>query len=197
MELKVLPITSPSDISIIARIHLAAFLTNELYRTVWYKGATASVIASQESRHLHFLISDLTVRYAKVVERSLPSSMPSSNLTSTDERTIIAFAKWHVYTSAAAVNTRQDASARSWPPDCNLPCVQKFWSKLQNTRNKWGPKLGPHLMLDILATEPAHMRKGAGMMLVKFGTDIADEMGLPCFLEGSPEGLSLYRGGWL
>ena len=30
-------------------------------------------------------------------------------------------------------------------------------------------------------------------MLMKFGTDIADELGLPCFLEGSPEGLGLYR----
>jgi hypothetical protein len=37
MELKVLPLTSPSDIPVIARIHLAAFLTNKSYRTVWYK----------------------------------------------------------------------------------------------------------------------------------------------------------------
>lgn len=48
-------------------------------------------------------------------------------------------------------------------------------------------------MLDILATYPAHMRRGAGKMLIKFGTDVADDMELPCFLEGSPEGLSLYR----
>ena len=30
-------------------------------------------------------------------------------------------------------------------------------------------------------------------MLVKWGTDQADERGLPCFLESSPEGLGLYR----
>jgi hypothetical protein len=47
-------------------------------------------------------------------------------------------------------------------------------------------------MVDILATDPAHMRRGAGKMLMKFGTDMADEVGLPCFLEGSPEGLGLY-----
>lgn len=28
---------------------------------------------------------------------------------------------------------------------------------------------------------------------MKFGTDMADKMGLPCFLEGSLEGLGLYR----
>jgi GNAT superfamily N-acetyltransferase len=190
MELTVLPLTSPSDIPTITRIHLAAFLTKEFYRTVWYKGGTPAVIESQESRHLNFLTSDPTVRYAKVVEYGVPNSgEPDSD----NEGTIIAFAKWHVYTTVAAVGTRQDAGDRSWPPDCNVPCVKDFWSKLQAVRHEWGPKLGPHLMLDILATDPAHMRRGAGKMLMKFGTDIADEVGLPCFLEGSPEGLGLYR----
>jgi GNAT superfamily N-acetyltransferase len=190
MELTVLPLTSTSDIPTIARIHLAAFLTNKLYRTVWYKGITPAVVESQESRHLNFLTSDPTVRYAKVVEHAVsnPGKPDSAN-----EGTIIAFAKWHVYKTAAAVVTRQDAGDRSWPPDCNIPCVKDFWSKVQAVRHEWGPKLGPHLMLDILATDPAHIRKGAGKMLMKFGTDIADEMGLPCFLEGSPEGLGLYH----
>lgn len=192
MELKLLPLTSPSDIPAIARIHLAAFLTNKFYRTVWYKGATPAVIESQESRHRHFLTSDPTVRYAKAVE--YPASNPDSGSSaSTSDGAIVAFAKWHIYTTAAAVGTRQDAADRSWPPDCNVPCVEDFWSKLQAVRNEWGPKLGPHLMLDILATDPAHMHRGAGKMLMKFGTDIADQMRLPCFLEGSPEGLGLYR----
>src|SRR2546429_9839761 len=64
------------------------------------------------------------------------------------------------------------------PPDCNVPCVEDIWSKLQAVRQEWGPKLGPHLMLDILATDPGHMRRGAGKMLMRLGTDIADEMGL-------------------
>lgn len=195
MELKVVSLTTPSDIPTIARIHLAAFLTNKFYCTVWYKGATPAVIESQESRHLHFLTSDPTVRYAKVVEYpalNSNSGAPSSPSTYEGD-TIIAFAKWHVYTTAAAVTTRQDAGDRSWPPDCNVPCVEAFWSKLQAVRNEWGPKLGPHLMLDILATDPTHMRRGAGKLLMRFITDMADEMGLPCFLEGSPEGLALYR----
>jgi hypothetical protein len=193
MELKVLPLTATSDIPIITRIHLAAFLTNKFYGTVWYKGATRSVVESQESRHLHFLTSDPTVRYVKVVGYPPPRPSPGEPAPST-EGAIIAFAKWHVYTTAAAVDTRQDAGSRSWPPDCNVPCVEDFWSKLQAVRREWGPKLGPHIMLDILATDPRHMRRGAGKMLMKFGINMADEMRLPCFLEGSPEGLSLYRG---
>jgi hypothetical protein len=113
MKLTVLPLTSTLDIPIIARIYLAVFLTNKLYRTVWYKGITPAVIESQESRHLNFLTSDPTVRSAKLVEHAISNpGEPDSN----NEGTIIAFAKWHVYTTVAAVGTRQDAGDRSWPP---------------------------------------------------------------------------------
>jgi hypothetical protein len=36
-------------------------------------------------------------------------------------------------------------------------------------------------------------RRGAGSMLVKWGTDQADERGIPCYLESSPEGFGLYN----
>lgn len=36
------------------------------------------------------------------------------------------------------------------------------------------------------------MRRGAGGMLLKWGTDKADELGLPVYLESSPEGHNLY-----
>ena len=45
----------------------------------------------------------------------------------------------------------------------------------------------------MLDTYPAHQRRGAGTMLVQWGTRIADEAGLPCYLEASEAGYSLYR----
>ena len=44
--------------------------------------------------------------------------------------TIITFANWYVYIISAAVDARQVAGNRSWPSDCNVPCVGDFWSKL-------------------------------------------------------------------
>jgi hypothetical protein len=43
-------------------------------------------------------------------------------------------------------------------------------------------------MLDILATDPAHMRRGAGKMLMKFGTDIADQNGTTLLPRRQPGG---------
>lgn len=186
MPLTLLPTILSTEIPTIARVHLAAFLTGRIYRVIWPQGATPAVIESQESRHLKALTSDPTVRYAKVVEDDEQHQQDNKSV-------IIAFAKWHVFATPTAVETRQDSANRTWPPDCNKECVEEFWAKIQAIRNEWGPKLGPHMMLDVLATDPAHMRKGAGKLLVRFGTDLADELGLPCFLEGSPEGEGLYR----
>jgi predicted N-acetyltransferase YhbS len=48
--------------------------------------------------------------------------------------------------------------------------------------------------LNMLATHPDHQYGGAGRMLLRWGTDIADASKvLPCYLEGSPAGHALYR----
>lgn len=49
------------------------------------------------------------------------------------------------------------------------------------------------VVLHILSTRPEQRRRGAGEMLVRWGTQRADEKGLMCYLEGSVEGYRLYR----
>lgn len=48
-------------------------------------------------------------------------------------------------------------------------------------------------VLAILDTDPKDQRRGAGGMLVQWGTDIADKEGIPAYLESSAEGYSLYN----
>lgn len=46
----------------------------------------------------------------------------------------------------------------------------------------------------MLVTHLDRQRKGAGRMLLQWGTDIVDESKLlPCYLEGAPAGHALYR----
>jgi predicted N-acetyltransferase YhbS len=47
-------------------------------------------------------------------------------------------------------------------------------------------------VLHILVTDPEHHRRGAGAMLVKWGTEQADKAKLPAFLESSTVGKRLY-----
>ena len=47
-------------------------------------------------------------------------------------------------------------------------------------------------VLHILITDPVHHRRGAGTLLIKWGTAQADVAQLPCFLESSVMGRPLY-----
>lgn len=44
----------------------------------------------------------------------------------------------------------------------------------------------------MLVTDPEHHRRGAGALLVNWGTQQADKAQLPSFLEASPVGKPLY-----
>lgn len=50
----------------------------------------------------------------------------------------------------------------------------------------------PHYVLDTLVTLPNHERRGAGSMLVSWGTQRADEAGVEAYLEASPMGAPMY-----
>ena len=47
-------------------------------------------------------------------------------------------------------------------------------------------------VLSLLSTHPDHQQRGAGSQLLKWGTDLADEAGLCCYLVASSKGYPLY-----
>ncbi|EON68626.1 hypothetical protein W97_07884 [Coniosporium apollinis CBS 100218] len=49
-----------------------------------------------------------------------------------------------------------------------------------------------HVLLNILFTVPAYQRHGCGAMMVKWGTELADQLSVPAWVEGSPAGWRLY-----
>lgn len=49
-----------------------------------------------------------------------------------------------------------------------------------------------HYVLDTLVTLPQHERRGAGSMLVRWGTERADEANVEAYLEASPMGAPMY-----
>jgi GNAT superfamily N-acetyltransferase len=50
-----------------------------------------------------------------------------------------------------------------------------------------------HILLDILFVDPAYQRKGAGAMMVEWGSMLADQLMLPAWVEASPHGRGLYK----
>jgi len=46
--------------------------------------------------------------------------------------------------------------------------------------------------LALLVTASQHRRRGAGSLLVKWGIDMSETTGLPCYLQASEQGRRLY-----
>ncbi|KAF8853522.1 hypothetical protein BDZ45DRAFT_657901 [Acephala macrosclerotiorum] len=53
--------------------------------------------------------------------------------------------------------------------------------------------VGSAVLLDVCCTDPEYHRRGAGKMLVQWGTGRADELGVKAFVEASLEGRRLYE----
>ncbi|KAF4304200.1 putative gnat family [Botryosphaeria dothidea] len=66
-----------------------------------------------------------------------------------------------------------------------------FFNYLHRVRRELGKT--PHYFLSLLVTHPNHYRRGAGSMLIRWGTEQADRAGLMCFLEASKAGRPLYK----
>lgn len=47
--------------------------------------------------------------------------------------------------------------------------------------------------LYICFTDPAYQRRGAGALMLKWGCDVADRLGLPAWVEASLDGCQLYK----
>ncbi|CAO2649612.1 Nn.00g069970.m01.CDS01 [Neocucurbitaria sp. VM-36] len=109
-----------------------------------------------------------------------------------DEETgkMIAFAKWHIY------ETSEAASRPSKPQEFGAgrnkeACMLLYGGVAKRKEELMGGK--PHLYLHMLQTDPEFQGRGAGGMLIDWGTKKADELGLPVYLESSAKGYHFYK----
>lgn len=109
---------------------------------------------------------------------------------------ILGMAKWQIYDNALpSEDDKVEGSVGDYWSDPEdkayfLAMVPLFVSErnaeMQRTK-------GNLVCLDILTVDPAHQRKMVGDALVKWGTSIADKMGVEATVESSVYGKGLYQ----
>ncbi|CAM1508042.1 Fc.00g048900.m01.CDS01 [Cosmosporella sp. VM-42] len=102
--------------------------------------------------------------------------------------TIVAFAKW--LSPGAPI---EDApSADIWPKDGNPALANEFFTAITEAHQKiMGGK--DHYYLELIAVRKEWMGKGAASSLMRWGVNLADAEGLPCFLEATPNARPVYE----
>ncbi|RVX75840.1 hypothetical protein B0A52_00197 [Exophiala mesophila] len=120
---------------------------------------------------------------------------------------IVAWAKWEIIDKPREAKP----SSRTFGQGCNVQACEEYFGGIHQkrhelmhgkfhvcrplTRHGVFYSLYPDVLkvLDLLQTDPKHQGRGAGSMLIKWGTDIADKMRLPAYLESSPKAYKLYQ----
>ncbi|PTB65605.1 acyl-CoA N-acyltransferase [Trichoderma citrinoviride] len=112
-----------------------------------------------------------------------------ADLEAKGEESMIAFSQWYVYSG----DVKPSRAQRWWGlPGTNPEACEAFFGEMD--RRWWDRFEGKsHVYLKLLHTDPDHQRRGAGGMLLKWGTAEADRLGLVSYLEASEEGRPLYE----
>ncbi|KAI8965119.1 acyl-CoA N-acyltransferase [Daldinia sp. FL1419] len=84
-----------------------------------------------------------------------------------------------------------------WPPAEGFPDMSDdhlddFFSRMEKAHAHVVGDRG-HVFLEVLATKEEFRKRGYGSALVKWGTELADQLGLECYLDASPAGKPLYE----
>jgi GNAT superfamily N-acetyltransferase len=199
---------TPSDFPAIVRAQYAAFHPHEsMHRILWPSPdpPTPTVLSRTVDRQLQAWQADPHITWLKV----------------TDDETgeVVAAAKWFVWAPESKTPDAKDGAAAAaaaavgpqWPAkisadwilesergtgNCGAgvedkPFVEYIVEEFFQRRRE--RIQGPCVLLDQLFCAPAHQRRGAGKLLVKWGTQRADELGVKGFVEASFTGRRLYE----
>ncbi|KAL1871101.1 hypothetical protein Daus18300_004846 [Diaporthe australafricana] len=176
---------APADVEAMCETVLDAFSGNMVGRTFFPRAS-----ASARRFWLDALadeVHDPGARFV-VIEEDTRSSTSPPELPAAPA--VVAFAKWNA--PVAAPDTPQPPLPDNWPVDGDPALADVFFKKLADMHE--GIMGGrPHWYLEMIVTKGRYQGQGAGGMLMAWGVDKADEEGVECYLDATPEGKKLYE----
>ncbi|KAF2196466.1 hypothetical protein GQ43DRAFT_445087 [Delitschia confertaspora ATCC 74209] len=98
-------------------------------------------------------------------------------ITENPSEKMIACAKWNIYSNT--IPPEFGLEGEYWDSQDEKEYAQHLFAEYLVPRRKAIRDSGGNLViLDLLIVDPEYQRQGAGRMLVKWGTDVADRMGV-------------------
>lgn len=116
----------------------------------------------------------------------------------TDDATgeIVAACMWHLYTSSTSTAPLEPTFELGLRDDDERQAFKhlvEYKSDLRAIREQYMQGHREFALVVWLMVESTYRRKGLATMLLNWGTDRADELGIPCILEASETGEKVYR----
>ena len=173
-----------ADIPRLSQIHVIACLPDNAFKLYF---PTAAEFEARVTEMLEGQVGEPTWKHIKAVDSA--TGQPA------------AWASWHTPPDAELRKRDSEMETKrkltdgvpgkgefDFPP--GLP--QFVQEDTDRWINRW-TKGRRHMRCLALFTDPTFQRKGMGTALVDYGNRLADEKGLPIFLQGSPYGFPIYE----
>ncbi|KAM3085990.1 hypothetical protein ACMFMG_003040 [Clarireedia jacksonii] len=169
-NLRLLPCDPLIDGPAILSLHIAAF-SNPVEPFFFVLYPPTEEFENAVKRTVDRWLADEGAKYVKVVN---------------EKGHLISAAKWLINTSPLPEEQKQEHIVVDWHDDADS---NQWAAHLIN----WVHQHQLTYILDMLTTHPSHQHLGAGTLLMKYGTAIADELGLPGFIDGTIIAKHLYE----
>ena len=179
-----LAIAERKDIPMLARIHVVACLPDNAFALYF---AAPAEFEEHVTRMLEEQVGDPTWRHFKVVDKK--------------SGVLAAWASWntptdHQIRERDAKATAKEMDAEKGRPKGEFDFPPGLPSYVQEDTDKWlerSTRGKRHMLCKALFTDPSFQRQGIGNALVQYSNQLADELALPIFLQGSPFGYPIYK----
>jgi ribosomal protein S18 acetylase RimI-like enzyme len=192
MPLQLQPL-EPSDLEAWARLFYQSF-QHTTVACLWHCEPSAeSYTLFAQGRGQALLERDPNVYMLKVIDTDLPDDDAQCKAINNGVgNRLVAVGYWRVHRRERSKDEveRGNVLPATFPEE-NRAARAKFMQKIWQSRLVYQTQ--PHISLETLVTHPMHQRRGAGAMIVSWGCQKADELGLVAYLEASAAGRGLYK----
>ncbi|KAL6402103.1 hypothetical protein AUP68_14568 [Ilyonectria robusta] len=166
----------PADIPALCAVYFSAFSDTIVGRQVFPPGSEAAHV---------FWVTSLT---KDLPDPNFEFLVMTTRSEGDGEDQVVGYAKW----VRPGTPIEMPPPADAWPQDGNPALAVEFFGKLTAT-HKHMMDDRPHWYLSLIGVRKEWMGKGAASPLMRWGVERADEDGLPCFLEATPNAKGMYE----
>ncbi|TAQ86669.1 hypothetical protein B7494_g5028 [Chlorociboria aeruginascens] len=178
----------PSDAAVLTNIYLTSFSNDAISHLVFPRSDPGSYKFWHDS--INYEIHAPNSYFLCIVAQD-----PDQESVAGEE--IIAYAKWNYVTVGEGGGDGDgEEELPEWPETADQAFGNYFFGTLDRKRREImhpPARWKGYYYLELVATLPSYQGKGAAGMLIEWGLERADQMGVEAYLEASPVGKRIYE----
>ena len=178
-----LSLATEEDCEALVRLQFEACAHDPAFSTIFPRGAAPETVA----HYVEHMRNDMRAN-----AQYYPVKIINSEATGTDE--IVGFAFWYILPERPQDEVDADILSEDvdLPSDANHEAGKVL---ITNGNRKRREIMGgePYIYLASVGTSAKYRRRGLASLSLEWVTKMADERKLPCYVEGTPSGISVYE----